>query len=295
MGKNLDGQRVRQYLGQEVRSLLEAYRQFETLLPSSSSQGAAHRGEDGRYIESLVRTYLKRLLPTSLEVATGFILRPAVKTGNNGRERKGEADAHSSQLDVLVYDSINFPVFQRFGDNIIVPPEGVVAVISIKKNLRDRDVILECQALRQAARLCRLLDASNQPMRGPFLALLGVQSYIQKKRVETSSWIFEQIREAYSGEPVPTFDEVVGYVGTLNDVSIFKARPEGDEIRAARFVSIQHKENEHHWALQLILTGILSVLFDPTRNYRRRPGFSAFEPGRKHDAELGEIEVAGLR
>src|SRR5262245_17489219 len=176
MGKNLDGQRVRQYMEQEVRALLETYRQFETLLPSASSQGAAHRGEDGRYIESLVRTYLRRLLPTSLEVATGFILRPAVKTGNNGRERKGEGDTHSTQLDILVHDSVNYPVFQRFADSVIVPPEGVIAIISIKKNLRDKDVVLECQALRQAARLCRVLDASDTPMRGPFLALVGMQS-----------------------------------------------------------------------------------------------------------------------
>ncbi|MEA2560092.1 MAG: hypothetical protein QOH06_1596 [Acidobacteriota bacterium] len=295
MAKNLDGGRVRQYLGQEVRSLLEAYRQFETLLPSGFSKGAAHRGEDGRYIESLVRTYLRRLLPSSLEVASGFILRPAVKTGNNGRERKGDVDTHSTQLDVLIYDSAHYPVFQRFGDNIIVPPEGVVAIISIKKNLRDKDVVLECQALRQASKLCRLLDASDRPMRGPFLALLGVQSYIQKKRVETPTWMFEQIREAYSGESVPTFDEVVGYVGTLNDVSLFKARPQGEEVRSAKFVYIKHKQDEHHWSLQLILTGILSVMFDPTRNYRRRPGFSAFQPGRQHDDEVGELEVVGLR
>jgi hypothetical protein len=295
VGNNLDGQRVRQYLGQEVRSLLEAYRQFETLLPSSSSKGAAHRGEDGRYIESLVRTYLRRLLPASLEVATGFILRPAVKTGNNGRERKGEGDAHSTQLDILVFDSANYPVFQRFGDSIIAPPEGVIAIISIKKNLRERDVVLECKALRQAAKLCRLLDASDRPMRGPFLALLGVQSYIQKSWIETPAWMFEQIQEAYSGEPVPTFDEVVGYVGTLNDVSVFKARPQNDEVRSAKFQYIEHKADEQHWSLQLILTGILSVLFDPNRNFRRRPGFSAFPPGRKSDAVLGELEVAGLR
>lgn len=42
---------------------------------------------------------------------------------------------HSSQLDLIVYDSEHFPVYQRFGDTAVVLPEGVIAVISVKKHL----------------------------------------------------------------------------------------------------------------------------------------------------------------
>ena len=64
---------------------------------------------------------------------TGFILRPAVKTGTSNKSRKSETDQHSTQLDIIVYDSHHYPIFQRFGDNVIVPPEGVIAIISVKK------------------------------------------------------------------------------------------------------------------------------------------------------------------
>ena len=79
----MDGKRLRDFWNQEVRALLAVYRQFETLLPSPDTDGAAHRGEDGRYVEALLRSYLQKYLPKDLEVLTGFILRPAVKTGEN--------------------------------------------------------------------------------------------------------------------------------------------------------------------------------------------------------------------
>ena len=39
---------------------------------------------------------------------------------------------HSTQLDIIVYDSAKYPIFQRFGESVIVPPEGVVGIISVK-------------------------------------------------------------------------------------------------------------------------------------------------------------------
>jgi len=293
---NLDGRCVREYLAAEVRTLVAAYGQFETLLPAIDGSGASHAGEDGRYVESLVRQYLQKLLPNALEVSSGFILRPSVKTGINGKERAGQVDEHSTQLDIIVYDSANYPVFQRFGDSIIVPPEGVIAIISIKKHLRDADVKNECKALYLAAKLCRSIDTSNKPVRGPFLALLGVTSKIDKKQLSNAEWIFSQIQDVYQNLPErPNFDELVGYIGTFKNDSIFKKRPVDSPVTSASYVSINHKPSEEYWALLFLLTGVLSVFYDPTRNWRRRPGYSGFESGRKHDGDLGSIPVSGLR
>lgn len=77
----MDGKRIQEYLSKEAKALLTVYRQFQTLLPADNEDAASHKGEDGRYIESLISEYLKRYLPKDLEVLTGFILRPAVKTG----------------------------------------------------------------------------------------------------------------------------------------------------------------------------------------------------------------------
>src|SRR5260370_10812545 len=120
----MDGTRIQKYWSSEIDALVATYRQFETLIPSPDSEGADHRGEDGRFVEDLLREYLCRYLPSGLEILTGFILRPAVKTGEDGSERKKDSDANSTQLDIIVFDSASYPVFQRFGNSAVVPPEG---------------------------------------------------------------------------------------------------------------------------------------------------------------------------
>jgi len=293
MKKPFDGESVRSFLNDECNVLLSAYRQFEKLLPSDVSKGASHRGEDGRYIESLVKLFLKSTLPCELEVSSGFILRPATKTGIKGKERRGEKDRQSKQIDIIIHNSSTYPTFQRFENNVIVPPEGVVAIISIKKHLRNNDVQNECKALHHAANLCKCLDTKGIALRGPFLALLGMSSLVESKVVEKEKWIFSQINEAYHN-CVPTFDEVVGYVGTLDEGSVFKKRPNNNPT-TADFLYFSNKDINSHFALQFILTGILSVYYDPTRNSKRRPGFSAFPSGKCPDKKLGNIKVSCLR
>jgi hypothetical protein len=75
------GNRVRSFFEIEARTLQERYRIIETLLPNVKTKGAAHRGEEGRFIESLLRTFLNKHLPANLQAVSGFILCPATKTG----------------------------------------------------------------------------------------------------------------------------------------------------------------------------------------------------------------------
>ena len=152
----MDGKRIREYWSNEMQALLDTYKQFQVLIPAKNRNGADHNGEDGRYVETLIREYLKRYLPKDLEVLTGFILRPAVKTGLKNKCRQDQQDMHSTQLDIIVYDSAKYPIFQRFGESVIVPPEGVVGIISVKKHLHDTDVPHELSVLKKAATLCKL-------------------------------------------------------------------------------------------------------------------------------------------
>ena len=177
----MDGKRIQNYWSNEMQAMLDTYKQFQILIPAENRNGAAHNGEDGRYVETLIREYLKRYLPKDLEVLTGFILRPAVKTGLKNRSRKNEVDSHSTQLDILIYDSAKYPIFQRFGENVIVPPEGVVGIISVKKNLHENDIIHEAQALKATSKLCRCVDDNGQHLRGPFW-LWCQWMHLRKKR-----------------------------------------------------------------------------------------------------------------
>ncbi|MGO7685585.1 DUF6602 domain-containing protein [Rhizobium ruizarguesonis] len=270
---------------------MAAYRQFETLLPNNKTAGAAHRGEDGRFVEDLLRSYLRKYLPQDLEVLTGFILRPAVKTGTGTRTRADHYDGHSTQLDIIIYDTANYPVFQRFSDSVIVPPEGVVAIISVKKTLNDQDIDTEAKVLHNASELCRSdVFADEEKARGPFLALVGTQCSIDKKDPPTPDWIFNKLVSTYARDV--RFDDLIGLVSDLSDWSIFKARP---EVKLqAKYLYFKHAANERHLGFQFLISGILSVYYDKTRQRRERPGFTAF-PNRKASKSLGIIPYQKLR
>lgn len=224
----MDGKRIQNYLSNEMQAMLDVYKQFQILIPAENRNGAAHNGEDGRYVETLIRECLKRYLPKDLEVLTGFILRPAVKTGLKNRNRKNDEDRHSTQLDILIYNSAKYPIFQRFGENVIVPPEGVVGIISVKKNLHENDIVYEVQALKNASKLCRCVDNSGKKLRGPFLALVAMDAF-EKKEKTTEQWIFEKLEEVYS-EGEDYFDDLIGYIGSFNKWSIFKKRPGNGKV-----------------------------------------------------------------
>lgn len=293
---HMDGKRIQEFWSSEVDALVKTYQQFETLIPAPKSAGAEHKGEDGRFVEDLLREYLNRYLPKGLEVLTGFILRPAVKTGETGRERRTESDRHSTQLDIIVFDSASYPVFQRFGTSVIVPPEGVVGIISVKKHLNDGDIKKECEALFNAATLCETIY-SNDPkhkVRGPYLAVVSVKSNIEKSRTDTLEWIFNQVTSAYSGKSDVTFDKLVGFIGALDEWSIFKRRPD-KKLMNADYVGFKHQNGESHLGLQFLLTGVLSVFYDESRRNLRRPGYTAFPSGRAHDKNLGFIPCTCLR
>lgn len=285
----MDGNQVREYWSQEMNALLNLYRQFEILNPNADSNSAKNKAEDGRFVESLIRMQLRKFLPKDLEVSSGFIHKPAVKVGVNNRSRRMEKDKTSSQLDIIVYNSAKYPVFLKFEDNVIVPPEAVIAIISIKKKLYMKDVEPEIKALKDAAEMCRCRN-SKSSMRGPYTVLLGITSDFKK-----AERAFEKIKQAYEIENPDNlyFDDTIGYVGALNDWSIFKRRP-NKKCTHAEYVYLEHKTNEQHLGLQFLLTGILSVYYDETRENVYRPGFTAF-PNRSHEMLLGKIEVHGLR
>jgi hypothetical protein len=76
-----------------------------------------HWGEDGRYKEIILMNYLRKILPSSVSVGTGF-----VKNGT------GEL---TSQIDIIVYKKES-PILFSEGDFIILMPESVLGIIEVK-------------------------------------------------------------------------------------------------------------------------------------------------------------------
>ena len=227
----MDGTTIQQYFQQEALSMLDAYKNFETLIPASKGTGAGHKGEDGRFVENLIRSFLAKYLPKELEVLTGFIVRPAVKIGESDKSRRNEKDNHSTQLDIIIYNSAQYPVFLRSNDTAIVPPEGVICIISVKKTLHDGDIEHELSALKEASKLCR-----SKSLRSPYLALVSMDNSINKQNPDTFDWIFNNMKSLYESDETVAFDDMVGYIGSFKHWGIFKARPTNEKPNEAKYV-----------------------------------------------------------
>lgn len=288
----MDGARVRQFMENEVEAMLKTYEQFQILIPAEGKNGAAHPGEDGIYVEALLKGYIEKFLPKGLEVLTGFILRPAVKTGKGESERRKDADTHSSQLDLIIYDSASYPVFLRMENHVIVPPEGVIGVISVKKNLYFSQVDEEIKALEQVGQLCTGKNAMGQEVKGPFLALVEMDTAESGKLETQGKKMFERLEKIFAQTGTNRYDWFPGYIGVLNQWSVYKAAPKkaDKEIeKKAKYCFYKHKKSEKYLGFSLIINGILNVYYDKTRGNERRLGFALLSSGRGYDEKLGEI------
>lgn len=281
------GSRVRQFFAIEADTLLKRYRVIETLLPNAKVAGAAHRGEEGRYIETLLRSFLNKHLPANLRAVSGFILCPSTKTGVQDVSRVTEfGDRHSTQLDIIVYDIDAYPVFERFEEFCIVPPEGVVGIISVKKTLYNAGIRGEISSLKAAAELCRVTGR-----RGPFTALFAFAAQ-EKREIRLNERIFNAIQGLHSGEP---FDPMVNEVSVLARTCVFKKRLEHGDPSKASYVAVDCRV-ETHVPLQRLLQSLFSVYYDKTRMAEKtRPGFVSFRKRTFADAfELGSIVHIGM-
>lgn len=132
----------------------EQERKFAATLASELSEMSTringvipHAGEKGRYREDLLRAVLERNLPTRYHVATGFIY---------GCKR---------QLDILIYDQIDYAPLFREGGIVVVLPESVRAVIEVKTTL---DKAEATDALDKIAEVSALDDCDPPFFKGIF-------------------------------------------------------------------------------------------------------------------------------
>ncbi len=83
--------------------------------------GDKHWLSVGNYREEILRDFLKQYIPKRFRVGTGFIRCPDGKL--------------SRQIDILIYDSLNYSPLFIDKDFIIIAPEAVCAVIEVKSTL----------------------------------------------------------------------------------------------------------------------------------------------------------------
>jgi len=85
--------------------------------------GDAHWASDGAYKEAILKNTIKRYLPPSLGVGSGFIVR-----------YENEQVFPSTQIDIIIYDTTYPLVFQQ-GDFIITTSSAVKGIIEVKTKI----------------------------------------------------------------------------------------------------------------------------------------------------------------
>jgi hypothetical protein len=290
----IKGQRIREFFEAEAQALYNRYLVIQTLLPSEHGRGSAHRAEEGRHIESILRDFLNRHLPLEVRAFSGFIVRPSTKLGQkNYRRVRREEDRHSSQIDIIVYNIGRFPLYEQFEEFVVVPPEGVIAMISVKKTLRVDAMGHELSSLERACLLCE-----EPHRRAPYLGLFafGADGVSTDK---LGSSIFRQIKLQSSGKPYHT---IVTEISVFDRLVAFKFRKEDSPKGTAKFVRVDAIDNitrklALNIPLQRMLQSILGVYYDPSRGPTvTRPGFVSFYKGQFNKAPvLGLVKTARER
>lgn len=96
--------------------------QFRTL-----NHFVEHAGEIGRAHETYLRAVIKRFLPGSSEIGTGFIVSDKWV---------------STQQDIIIYDKLDYPQLFQVGDCVVVDFNAVSATLEVKTILDKRDDFL---------------------------------------------------------------------------------------------------------------------------------------------------------
>ncbi len=314
--------RISTFFNNEIELMLNKYKQIEALIPKQSikkdgteSEGSDHTAEEGRFIESVLRNTLNKFLPKNLKALSGFILRPETMFGENDNSRLEEniGDQHSRQLDIIVYDIANYPIYEQFEEFAIVPPEGVIAIISVKKTLRKKDINHELEALVDASSLCRHyvrkestpIDSKANPTKVPVIApatfLVSFTSDLGTASLEDITRdIFKTFIENQKKYP---YDAIIKMISVLDSFSIMKTEENSSNIKETgidtTFVWYKHSiEDEAYYdiGIQLLIQSILKIYYHRTRSpFVVRPGFEKIDDVFKVKGRLGFLTSTGYR
>ncbi len=140
-----------------------------------------HQVTAGTYRELLIGGLLEHFLPSYLSISTGIIV-------NSMGERHR---SQSNQSDIILYDNRVLPPFLKKHNLGLVPVESVVAVIEVKKKLRQRELANAVKAAnRTNYEICTGLPIALAVFAFEGKGPRGVQGSIQK----AGQWLDKNVR-----------------------------------------------------------------------------------------------------
>ena len=145
-----------QTFGEELQA---KRRRLEYLIENS------HNPSIGSYYESLVREQLRRILPDSLKISTGFVLRSINDGGTKYR-------LLSSQIDILIWDNHRHTSIFEDGDFVMIPPEACVGAIEVTKSLDGDKIRTDLAKIDSVLKFSHFQGASSHKY---FTAVVGFE------------------------------------------------------------------------------------------------------------------------
>jgi len=195
--------------------------------------GAANWGEEGRWKESILRSVLKRYLPSHMNVGTGFIVTPKNV---------------STQIDVLIYDT-NKPTLFKDGDFVIIMPEVALAVIEVKTGIEASDLKSALSKLNEIGLLVKCYPTQTCPF-------LGFFAFDQRS---ISSKIALEALSEYSQGPGRVPIHAMAF-GNDHFVRFWKLKPDG----LGREYDKWHAYKMQSTAFAYFITNVIMHLCPPT-------------------------------
>jgi hypothetical protein len=108
--------------------------------------GKTHWASDGSYKETILKNVLKRILPKSLGVGSGFILR-----------YECEQVFPSTQIDIIIYDT-SIPLIFQQDDFIITTSSAVKGIIEVKTKIYTNTL---AETIEKASNLKKFLNINT--------------------------------------------------------------------------------------------------------------------------------------
>ncbi|HEY5871095.1 MAG TPA: DUF6602 domain-containing protein [Candidatus Tectomicrobia bacterium] len=149
-------------LGEEDRQILPRFRtvarSYAELFRAQRNHvhellRGAHNYSSGVFRESLIRNFLTTILPQSISVDSGFVY-------------GFDQIANSRQIDILVWDAMRHAAVYRTREFVIVPPEAVIAAISVKTSLGHDELVGSLENLLSLTPLELMYRSTLDPKSG---------------------------------------------------------------------------------------------------------------------------------
>lgn len=242
--KLLNSETLKEVYAENVKMLLHQSGVFRKLIPNNQNNNqSGHPGEEGRWTESLIVEYLRRNLPSNLEVSTGFVI-------------DKEQSQRSYQTDIIIHNPTITPPIFRYGDAVILHPGSVVAAISVKYKIYKNQIQKELEELRNIGKICSRMHPQEK---GPYLALIGYgieqTHYTSKKWMNNMKYYSRKIEQLYSDQP--EMNEIIDSVISLDGAIFHISKGKDQNNRKKAKILVAGCQDYEYMLLSELLEGIL--------------------------------------